>query len=319
VTRSGVVVEVVATAVAPLHDEELMDTSAERMAMRLMSRSALLAYRAARQTMHNAQWQGGHDIGVFMGVGASGADLLQLQRMLVASQHNGVFDIATFGDQGLKACNPLFAFSLMNNFTLAHSAALCDLRGPNAVLFSRGAGTVAALEEAIASLAEGACNRALVGGADTLLHPVTDIETRHLMQQLPTHDLLPVPNGEGAAILALEKRGSSSSADAWQVTSIEIANRASAAQIDTFLHRLSGCDHLWIWSPWPAQTENLRQRLAGSVHHVHIVDNAHCLAANPALAWCQALSAAEQSKYVTVLTVDVDGSYAAVQFARGNQ
>jgi hypothetical protein len=319
VTRNGIVVEVVATAVAPLHDEELMDTAAERMAMRLMSRSALLAYRAARQTMHTAQWKGGDDIGVFMGVGASGADLVQLQRMLVASQHNGVFDIATFGDQGLKACNPLFAFSLMNNFTLAHSAALCDLRGPNAALFSRGAGTVAALEEAMASLAEGACNRALVGGADTLLHPVTDIETQRLMEQLPTHDLPCVPNGEGAAFLALEKRSSPSSANAWQVTSIEIANRPSAAQIDTFLHRLLGCAHLWIWSPWPAQTEDLQKRLAGLVHNVHIGDNAHCLAANPALAWCQALSAAEQSKQVTVLTVDVDGSYAAVQFARGNQ
>ena len=49
-----------------------------------------------------------------------------------------------------SACNPLFAFQLMNNFTLCHGAIRGGLGGPNGAFFSRGAGTVRALAEAVA-------------------------------------------------------------------------------------------------------------------------------------------------------------------------
>ena len=96
--------------------------------------------------------------------------------MLRESVADGAFRSDRFGDAGLRAANPLFAFQLMNNFTLCHGAILAGLDGPNAAFFSRGAGTVRALREAAFAVAEADAPAALAGGADSALHPVTACE-----------------------------------------------------------------------------------------------------------------------------------------------
>jgi hypothetical protein len=84
----------------------------------------------------------------------------------------------------------------MNNFTLCHGAIQEGLAGPNAAFFSRGAGTVLALCEALAALDEGDCERAVAGAADSALHPVTWAE-------LTREGRAARPPSEAAALLAL--------------------------------------------------------------------------------------------------------------------
>ncbi len=163
---------------------------------KLMSRGARLSCVAARSLFVETPRLPRDETGIFLGVGASGGAVEELEAMLGASFLEGRFDLSRFGTAGLGACNPLFAFQLMNNYTLCHAAIREELRGPNAALFSRGAGTVLALAEAHAAVAGGECEVALTGGADSALHPVTWAELRREGEP----DAVP---GEGAALLAL--------------------------------------------------------------------------------------------------------------------
>ena len=163
---------------------------------KLMSRGARLSCVAARSLFQEAPLLPREETGFFLGVGASGGAVEELEAMLGASFSEDGFELSRFGNAGLSACNPLFAFQLMNNYTLCHAAIREGLRGPNAALFSRGAGTVLALAEALHAVAQGECELALGGGADSALHPVTWAELRREGEP----DATP---GEGAALLAL--------------------------------------------------------------------------------------------------------------------
>jgi Beta-ketoacyl synthase, N-terminal domain len=164
--------------------------------LKLMSRGARLSCVAARSLFRESPSLPREETGFFLGVGASGGAVEELEAMLGASFSQEQFDLGRFGNAGLGACNPLFAFQLMNNYTLCHAAIREGLRGPNAALFSRGAGTVLALAEAHHAVASGECEVALGGGADSALHPVTWAELR----REGAEGMVP---GEGAALLAL--------------------------------------------------------------------------------------------------------------------
>ena len=168
--------------------------------LKLMSRGARLSCVAARSLFLESPALPREETGFFLGVGASGGAVEELEAMLDASFSREQFDLGRFGTGGLGACNPLFAFQLMNNYTLCHAAIREGLRGPNAALFSRGAGTVLALGEAHHAVAAGECEVALGGGADSALHPVTWAELRREGEE----GMVP---GEGAALLALAGAG----------------------------------------------------------------------------------------------------------------
>jgi len=170
---------------------------------KLMSRAAYLGAAAIKQALRDLDGDraippDGSGVGLYMGVGASGGDLGELEAMLGASLADGAFDLERFGGAGLLAANPLFAFQLMNNFTLCHGAILAGLQGSNAAFFSRGSGTVGALREAAFAVAEAQAPLALAGGADSALHPVTSAELARA--GWVAGGLAPA---EGAALLAL--------------------------------------------------------------------------------------------------------------------
>ena len=164
--------------------------------LKLMSRGARLSCVAARSLFQESPAVPREETGFFLGVGASGGAVEELEGMLDASFLEDRFDLGRFGTAGLGACNPLFAFQLMNNYTLCHAAIREGLRGPNAAIFSRGSGTVLALAEAHHAVAASDCEVALGGGADSALHPVTWAELRREEGEA-------VVPGEGAALLAL--------------------------------------------------------------------------------------------------------------------
>ena len=103
------VIEIVAMAQANLADLA-MPRPDEKAAQRLMSRSALLAYQATRAVLADSGWQPADlaAAGLFMGVGASGSDVGQLQRILVASFVDGHFAATQFGDRGLTVMDGPF-------------------------------------------------------------------------------------------------------------------------------------------------------------------------------------------------------------------
>ncbi len=174
-------------------------TGKQRMARRLMARSAFLAHLALEDAIADSNWADLHRVGLFMGVGASGGAIEQVEQMIEPSLCAGQVSWEAFGGAGLRACNPLFAFQLMNNFTMCHAAILADVRGPNQVLFSRGDDTLGAIEEAVWSLKEGECTRAFAGGADSSRHPVTQIE----VERERNSSVCP---GEAAAVLSLSSQ-----------------------------------------------------------------------------------------------------------------
>ena len=277
---------------------------------KLMSHPARLAAVALRLALHGAAWpqQVREEIALYLGVGASGCAMDELNRMLAESIAEREFSQERFGSAGLAACNPLFAFQLMNNFTLCHGAILNGTGGANGAFFSRGTGTVAALAEARWHIAAGECARALAGGADSAMHPVTWAQL--VRDSYPARGYIP---GEGAGVLAL-------SADAGGALARleKIAFHSARAYAQAPL-RLTGeeladaaSDDLIVLAPWGSSA---RERLHGALEgtRARVVDASivfgDALAAAPALAWCAALDLLQQGQWrrAFVLSAGIDG------------
>ncbi len=278
---------------------------------KLMSRGARLAAVVMREALRDAHWsEGREEIGAFLGVGASGGTMEELTAMLRASIEGGVLSMERFGREGLAACNPLFAFQLMNNFTLCHGAILEGVGGPNGAFFSRGAGTVRALREAVATVASGECERALAGGADSALHPVTWAELGR--EAFTARGLVP---GEGAGLLALSSRPEEPALA--HVERCEVLPREGLSRALAGGH--GGVDLVLTaaWEPLLAETlgnEAVRLGLRAS-DTVRVLGEA--LAASPALAWAAAveLLVGGRARRVLVLSLGVDGEVGLVELA----
>lgn len=316
------------------------ENPAERNARKLMSRGALLGALAARALLRSQNgapsgWTRPHlDLGYYLGVGASGGDMSQLTAMLHASlapasstgpgqptsaDSNAALSLSLerFGDAGLRRCNPLFAFQLMNNFSLCHGAILEDIRGPNAALFSRGSGTVAALIEAAHAIADGRCSRALAGGADSALHPVTYAELVRAGQPA-------VIPGEGAALLALQAGADDPiawllSCDFWPLQmGSESDSSLPLAALDAFLGAEAA--PLMVVAPYTHSARNTliswaKRRGASQILDVS-TQLGESLAASPALAWVAALDliASARASRALVVNAGPDGDLGAVLF-----
>jgi hypothetical protein len=267
---------------------------------KLMSHPARLAAVALRLALNDTAWppEGREDIALYLGVGASGCSMEELTRMLAASIEERQFSLERFGQAGLAACNPLFAFQLMNNFTLCHGAILNGTGGANGAFYSRGTGTLAALAEAHWLVASGECERALAGGADSALHPVTWaqlVRDGHVENGF-------VP-GEGAGLLALS--GSERGALA-TLERIQFHRRPVAGLLDD-----AGDADLVLLAPWGDAARARLHDAAGK--RAAVIDIGErlgdALAAAPALAWCAALDLLQGGAYrrAYVLSAGIDG------------
>lgn len=302
------------------------DDPRDKRARMLMSRPALfasVATRAALAAYGQADKESGGSargerLGLYLGVGASGGSMEQLTAMLGASIEAQQLSLARFGDAGLRACNPLFAFQLMNNFTLCHSAMLHGIGGPNAAFFSRGSGTVAALSEAVHALREGDCTRALAGAADSCVHPVTWAEL--CRDGHAARGLIP---GEAAGVLALQAGLEGALAQIDHCAIHPAWAGALAAIVDDAAPAGAAIDGV-VLAPWGTPpraelTDFIRRRLAD----VPIVDITaalgESLAASPALAWIVALDLLRAGvvRRALTLTAGVDGDLGVAVFSRG--
>lgn len=288
-------------------------------ARKFMSRGARLGGIALKQALADTRWEEGReDIGMFFGVGASGGCMTELTEMLGASMDESGFSLSRFGSAGLAACNPLFAFQLMNNFTLCHGAILNGLAGPNSAFYSRGNGTVAALFEASHAIAEGDCDRAFAGGADSALHPVTWAEL--VREGHVSNGFVP---GEGAGILALAREPGNALARLERCGFYGPGDPLTDL-IDQALIRSDSLPiDLVILAPWgtlagTALRDATKGRFAGATVLDVSAGLGNSLAAAPALAWVAALDllVAGKAKKALVLNAGTDGGVGAVVMGR---
>jgi hypothetical protein len=271
------------------------DEPCEPRHRKMMSRAAYLAAAVVRAALREpgvaALDVAPAEIGCFLGVGASGGDMGELEAMLAESVGEGAFDLDRFAGAGLRAANPLFAFQLMNNFTVCHAAILAGLGGPNAAFFSRGVGTVQALREAAFAVAECDAPLALAGGADSALHPVTRFELGGAAPKA----------SEGAAVLALSARASEAS---------RVRLRAAETIDGNGPHRLQA-----EVGGWPKGTF-----VVTSSDDRFAVDDAlgETLAAGPALACAVALDwlAARPAGWARVLCREREGEAGVIELAK---
>jgi hypothetical protein len=282
----------------------------DHRAHKLMSRGARLAAVAMKRAIADAGWTAAacETAGAFLGVGASGGSMVELNAMLGASIENHTFSLERMAHAGLAACNPLFAFQLMNNFTLCHGSILAGLGGPNGALYSRGNGTLVALFEAMHAIESGDCERALAGGADSALHPVTQAE-------LVRDGIRDLEAAEGAALLALTNTRDAAIAEVHNVAF------GTAGEVESFVATVlqqSEADHVVI-APC---NKSAREALRGSLRHLPLLDVTRALgeslAATPALAWVTALDlvASGQAQRVLALHIGVDGIAGSASFRR---
>ncbi|HEX8615598.1 MAG TPA: beta-ketoacyl synthase N-terminal-like domain-containing protein [Telluria sp.] len=294
---------VMAAEVPPIPPQIDVDARARK----LMAHPARLAAVALRLALDDAHWtaQQREQAALYLGVGASGCSMDELTRMLAASIVDHEFSIERFGGAGLAACNPLFAFQLMNNFTLCHGAILNGTKGPNGAFYSRGTGTVAALSEAHWLIKSGECGTALAGGADSALHPVT--WTQLGAAGYPARGFVPA---EGAGLLAL-----SASADGALATLDAVSfHSARAWERNPGLTTTQARDDtIVVIAPWGSEA---RKRLG----HDSALDVSLCfgdaLAAAPALAWCVALDLVRMGRCrrAIVFSAGIDGGLGVAQF-----
>ncbi|MEO7095492.1 MAG: beta-ketoacyl synthase N-terminal-like domain-containing protein [Polyangiales bacterium] len=287
-------------------------------ARKMMSPAAYLAARCLVDLLGDAGWREARDrIGYYLGVGASAGSLEDFMALLDESLVDGAYSLERFGHRGLAACNPLLAFQLMNNFTLCHGAILEGLGGPNSALFSRGAGTIAALGEAVYAVASGECDRAVTGGADAPTHPATVEELAR--EGLIGRGLVPA---DGAGLLALEVANAGDLviegcgvARGRGRPFVEAMDEAVAAA------RWSGPVDLVVVAPWgPPGADALRSWTAARCPGSAVVSTAalgESLAASAALAVIAAVDLLEPSQRGLVLSLGVDGDPGAVVLARG--
>lgn len=300
---------------------------------RLMSRAARLGAVAARLALREAELPAGaarEDVGFFMGVGASGGEAGQIEALVAASFQDGRFSLTRCGHEGLAAATPLFAFQLMNNFTLCHGAILEGVGGANAALFSRGAGTVLALGEAMAALAGGDCALALAGGADSALHPATRAE---LLREGHVAGGLLCAEGAGLLLLGAPD-GAREVIDGcwvWPAPARPFGASAAARAMDGLGERVAAAERalggdfdVVVVTAWGHAAADQLLTAAGRVGRRVIDAGAglgETLAAAPALGWIAALdllraSAAGRVRAL-VLSAGCDGALGAVTMQAG--
>jgi hypothetical protein len=326
---------------APLPGVPAEGALASPKARKMLSRGAYLAARCLGHLLRAVGWspEARGRAAYFLGVGASGGALDDVIALLDESIADGAFSPARFGEHGLGACNPLLAFQLMNNFTMCHGAILEGVGGPNGALFSRGAGTTAALIEAVHAIRQEDCDHAVAGGADSATHPVTRAELAR--DGFLARGLVPA---EGGGLVALAAGGQGlATIEGCAIASgglpaapgeavvppaaaaIDEAVAAAGARAELGAGAGAGAlPDLIVIAPWgPPAGDALRAWASEAAPGVMVIDVSaglgDALAAAPALAWIAALDllAEGRARRALVLGAGTDGDVGAVVLAGG--
>jgi hypothetical protein len=288
--------------------------------LKMMSPAAYFAARCLADLLGELTWAEERErIGYYLGVGASAGSIADFMALLDASLVDGAYSLEAFGRRGLAACHPLLAFQLMNNFTMCHGAILEGLGGPNSAVFSRGAGTITALCEAVYAIRSGECDRAITGGADAPTHPATVAELAR--DGFIARGLAPA---DGAGLIALEVAdGRGVLVEGCGIASGRGRSVADAMSEAAVAAKLSGVVDLVVIAPWgPPAGDALHTWCTARCPGALVVSTAalgEAIAASAALAVIAAADLLESAAHrrALVLTLSVDGDPGAIVLSRG--
>ena len=157
-----------------------------RKATKLMSRDIELAVVAAREAfVHAGLVTKGIDpekvninperAGINLGTGLISCDLVELAPAVAASVTDGQFDIHKWGQEGIELVTPLWLLKYLPNMLACHVGIIHDIQGPSNTITCAEAGAHLAMAEAAQTIARGASDVALAGGAEAKVNPIVMI------------------------------------------------------------------------------------------------------------------------------------------------
>lgn len=196
---------------AAIPDFRPQDFIAETKMIRLMSRDAQLAVAAAHLALQDAGLRPGltcasEDIGLFGATGLAGLPLPEIVPLLKASADAaGRFDLAKFGETGLRAVSPILSFKILSNMPVCFVSICENIQGPNAVYTPWEGHGARAIEAGILALQSGDARCVLAGGCDVKTHELAflTLEQLGLFRSWRDSGTGRAP-GEGAVFLVLE-------------------------------------------------------------------------------------------------------------------
>ena len=196
---------------AEIGDFSPQDFIAEAKLIRLMSRDAQLAVAAA----HLALADGGlgsdrsyapEEIGLFGATGMAGLPVREIAPMLKASMDAaGRFDMARFGEEGLRAVSPMLSFKILSNMPVCFVSICENIQGQNAVYTPWEGHGARAIEAGILALLDGDARCVLVGACDVKTHELAFLALEQLgLFESWNRSGIGLAPGEGAVFLVLE-------------------------------------------------------------------------------------------------------------------
>jgi 3-oxoacyl-[acyl-carrier-protein] synthase II len=157
-----------------------------RKATKLMSRDIELAVVAAQEAfVHAGLVTKGIDpenininperTGINLGAGLISCDLVELAPAVAASITEGKFDIRKWGQEGIELVTPLWLLKYLPNMLACHVGIIHDIQGPSNTITCAEAASHLAIAEAAQTIARGASDIALAGGAEAKVNPIVMI------------------------------------------------------------------------------------------------------------------------------------------------
>ena len=114
-------------------------------------------------------------VAINLGAGLISCDMVELAPAVAVSVTNGVFDIRKWGKEGLEQVTPLWLLKYLPNMLACHVGIIHDIQGPsNTITCAEAAGHLA-IAEAAQTIARGASDIALAGGAEAKVNPIVMI------------------------------------------------------------------------------------------------------------------------------------------------
>jgi 3-oxoacyl-[acyl-carrier-protein] synthase II len=154
-----------------------------RKAIKLMSRDIELSVIAANEALRHAGLiTKGIDpenvninpqrVALNLGAGLISCDMVELAPAVAASVTDGAFDIRKWGKEGLEQVTPLWLLKYLPNMLACHIGIIHNIQGPsNTITCAEAAGHLA-IAEAAQTIARGASDIALAGGAEAKVNPI---------------------------------------------------------------------------------------------------------------------------------------------------
>lgn len=175
---------------------------AYRKSIRVMARDIEIAVVAAYEAVKDAglktrcmfdrgECEGEHNVdptrfGANIGAGLICADLNELAGALAtATGENGEFDIRKWGSEGMNNLTPLWLLKFLPNMLSCHVTIVHDAQAPSNTITCAEASSHLAIGEAFHTIARGAADICICGGAESKINPM-GLLRQELLKRLST-------------------------------------------------------------------------------------------------------------------------------------